>query len=67
MAYPRDECACGRTFGSNVFKQHARKCYDMLKEWAKDPYRGVAVVERLLDERSPEEKARRPIRDPNPT
>lgn len=56
--YPTITCACGRTFGSNVFRQHGRKCAPMLKEWAKDHH---AV--RLLDERSDSEKARDPIRD----
>lgn len=58
MKYPPIDCACGRTFGTNVFKQHARKCTPMLKEWAKDPKCAIY----LLDERSAEEKARDPIR-----
>lgn len=61
--YYRITCACGRTFGCNVFKQHGRKCLAMLKEWAKDPQCAIY----LLDERSPEEQARNPVREPSST
>ncbi len=57
--YPKITCACQKLIGSNVFKQHGRKCTAMLREWAKDPHCAV----RLLDERSPEEKLRNPIID----
>lgn len=57
MAYPKNNCACGRKIGSNVFHRHARKCTAMLREWAKD----TSVAMYLLDERSLEEKKREPI------
>ncbi len=59
VKYPPVTCACGRTFGSNVFRQHGRRCSAMLKEWAKDPHCAV----RLLDERSATDKALDPIVD----
>jgi hypothetical protein len=50
-------CACGRQIGSKVFRQHGRKCDAQLQAWADG---GASVY--LLDERSPERKAARPIR-----
>jgi hypothetical protein len=54
--YPKVNCKCGRTLGSNVFRQHARKCAPMLKEWARNGHKME-----LLDERSDAEKQRDPI------
>lgn len=53
MKYFRIQCACGREFGSNVFRQHARKCLAQLRAWKKS---GNSMA--MLDERSAKQKAR---------
>lgn len=59
MKYPPVTCACGRVLGSNVFRQHGRKCAPMLRAWV-----ALGHAVRLLDERSPAQKAADPIPDP---
>ena len=54
--YPKIPCVCGRKLGSNVFRQHARKCPPMLRTWQRNGKRMD-----LLDERSQAQKARDPI------
>jgi hypothetical protein len=51
------QCSCGRKIGSKVFRQHARKCDAQLQAWA-----DAGNCVRLLDERSAERKAAKPIR-----
>lgn len=58
MKYPKENCACGRKFGSNVVRQHRRKCIQMLREWFKDdPTRMMS----LLDDRTPEQQTAEPV------
>lgn len=51
--YPTVECSCGRRFGTNVFRQHARKCLAQLRAWKAN---GNCTA--LLDERPAAQRER---------
>jgi len=51
--YPKVRCACGLEFGTNVLRQHGRKCLAQLRAW-----KAAGNNVTLLDERNAKQRTR---------